>query len=58
MLINSESAGKTQAEILSQLSSLPSSFPEYLNSRKAYIPPQEVGNLYSKGQQLLSENQT
>jgi tetratricopeptide (TPR) repeat protein len=58
MLINSESAGKTQAEILGQLSSLPSSFPEYLNSQKAYIPPQEVGNLYSKGQQLLSQNQT
>jgi tetratricopeptide (TPR) repeat protein len=58
MLINSKSVGKTQTEILSQLSSLPSSFPEYLNSQKAYIPSQEVGNLYSKGQQLLSQNQT
>ena len=47
MLINGKPAEKTQTEILSQLSSLPSSFPEYLSAKPYYVPHQEVGNLYN-----------
>ncbi|WP_316353998.1 hypothetical protein [Candidatus Trichorickettsia mobilis] len=58
MLINGQAAETTQTEMLNQLSSLKSSFSEYLSAKPYYTPPQEVGNLYNKGYEFLSKGQT
>ena len=58
MLIDGQAAEKTQAEMLNQLSSLKSSFSEYLSAKPPYIPPPDVSRLYNEGQQFLSKGQT
>ncbi len=55
MLVKGKSAEQNPTALLSQLSSLSSSFPEYLGTKLQYAPPKEVVGLYNQGQQFLQQ---
>ena len=55
MLINGQNAVENLQDLLTQLSSLDSSFPEYVSGKPPYIPTNEIEDSYREGYQLLTQ---